>query len=294
MSVPKFRDERELKKAGLQLDPVTGEVAAIPQVVVWEMTDEQFEAHAARLSADQCATMIQEAKNQATRCFKRGAEWYYAAGRWLLWAKKKNAFAGWEGWVSFCQDECAISPTQASKYMKFASRFTPQDVAAFSFGDERFSLERALGYEDDSTGNALKQKRKAVPDAKGKAQVKKRNSDDDDETVTNEETTEPDGDNNVPGADQPIELEDNGGETEQGDEPTDDLADEEEKEFKEFEASIRKLTPKTKAVAIHHAMELLRDDLKGQEVDDELQETFGQIAQLAEELKGKNQQVKAA
>jgi hypothetical protein len=155
MSVAKFRDERELKKAGLQLDPVTGEVATIPLAVVWEMTDEEFDAHAAKFSAGQCATMIQEAKNQAIRCFKRGAEWYYAAGRWLLWAKKKNVFAGgWEAWVAFCQDECAISPAQASKYMKFASRFSPKEVAAFSFGDERFSLERALGYEDDSSEDA--------------------------------------------------------------------------------------------------------------------------------------------
>lgn len=172
MSVATFRNESELKKAGFQLDPVTGDVCKIPQQgVVWEMTDEEFAAHAATFSAGQCATMIQEAKDQAIRCFKRGAEWYYAAGRWLLWAKKKNVFVGgWEGWVAFCEDECAISPAQASKYMKFASRFTPQEVAAFSFGDERFSLERALGYEDDSTedgdnGNTQQQEGESSEDA---------------------------------------------------------------------------------------------------------------------------------
>lgn len=295
MSVAKFRDERELKKAGFHLDPVTGEVATIPLAVVWEMTDEQFEAHAAKFSAGQCAMMIQDAKNQAIRCFKRGAEWYYAAGRWLLWAKKQNVFAGgWEAWVAFCEDECAISPAQASKYMKFATRFTPQQVAAFSFADERFSLERALGYEDDSTANALKKKKKSVPDANGKAHVERPTFGDNDETVVNQEPTEPDGDNKEPDADQPTEIEDDGGETEQGDEATDDLADEEEREFKEFEESIRKLTPKTRAVAIQRQLEVLRDDLDGQEADEDLQEILDEIAQLAEELKGASKHVEAA
>ena len=68
--------------------------------------------------------------------------------------------------------------------------------------------------------------------------------------------------------------------------PTDPLAEAEEKDFKEWEESIRPLTPHVRAVAILHALELLRDDLQGQEVDEELQGTFTKIAQLAEELKG--------
>jgi hypothetical protein len=51
------------------------------------------------------------------------------------------------------------------------------------------------------------------------------------------------------------------------------------------------VTPKTRAVAIQHALELLRDELNEEEVDEELQLTFSQIAELAEELKGMNKHV---
>jgi len=80
---------------------------------------------------------------------------------------------------------------------------------------------------------------------------------------------------------------DDPGESEQDarDTPKDDLADEEAKEHKEHQEAIRKLTPKTRAVAIQHALELLRDDLNGEEIDEDLQRTLGEIAQLAEELK---------
>jgi hypothetical protein len=82
--------------------------------------------------------------------------------------------------------------------------------------------------------------------------------------------------------------EDGGDPTEADEQPADNLADEEEKELKAYQESIRKLTPKTRAVAIHHALELLREELDGEEVDEELQQTICQIAQLAEELKGLN------
>jgi hypothetical protein len=76
--------------------------------------------------------------------------------------------------------------------------------------------------------------------------------------------------------------------SDEGSQPSDDLADEENKELKAYQESIRTLTPKARAVAIHHSLELLREELDGEEVDEELQQTFGQIAQLAEELKGLN------
>lgn len=99
MSVIRFRNEDALIKSGHQLDPVTGEIAKIPQGVVWEMTDEEFAAHAASFNAAQCVEMIREAHKQVARCFKRGAEWYYAAGRWLAWVKKKTCtLVGLIGW----------------------------------------------------------------------------------------------------------------------------------------------------------------------------------------------------
>jgi hypothetical protein len=70
------------------------------------------------------------------------------------------------------------------------------------------------------------------------------------------------------------------------DKPTDDLAEEEEKELKEYQDALRQTSPKTRAVAIQHALELLRDELNAEEIDEELQQTFRQIAELVEELKG--------
>lgn len=88
-------------------------------------------------------------------------------------------------------------------------------------------------------------------------------------------------------APEPVEHDESEGEEPDSEEPPqDDLAEDAEKEFKEFEEMIRKLTPTTRAVAIHHALELLRDELSGDEIDDELQQTLSQIAQLAEEMKG--------
>ena len=84
----------------------------------------------------------------------------------------------------------------------------------------------------------------------------------------------------------PTEADEPNGEHE-GDEG-EDLADQEDKKHKAYQESIRKLTPKTRAVIIQHSLELLREELDGEEVDEELQQTFGQIAQLAEELKGLN------
>jgi hypothetical protein len=79
-----------------------------------------------------------------------------------------------------------------------------------------------------------------------------------------------------------------------GDEqPTDVLAEEEEKELKEWQDALRQQTPKTRAVAILHALELLRDELNAEDVDEELKTTFSQIAELAEELKGLNKQTDA-
>ena len=73
-------------------------------------------------------------------------------------------------------------------------------------------------------------------------------------------------------------------------EPAADLANEETKEHKEYQAKIRMKTPKDRAVAIQHSLELLRDDLSGEDVDEELQQIFGQIAALAEEMIGRSKQ----
>jgi hypothetical protein len=102
-------------------------------------------------------------------------------------------------------------------------------------------------------------------------------------------------DDELPAAPEPAEQGQYDGEESTPDEaPADDLADEEDKELKEYQESIRKLTPKTKAVAIHHALEQLRDELNGDEVDQELRQTLGEIARLAEELKGVSKTVEAA
>lgn len=66
------------------------------------------------------------------------------------------------------------------------------------------------------------------------------------------------------------------------------LEDEEDKDFKDYQAAIRKLTPLSKAVAIRNALELLLDDVIGEEIEEELQDTFDQIVELVEALGGLN------
>lgn len=193
MSTIRIRNEEELSNAGLQLDPTTGELATIPQGVVWEMTDDQFAAFAVSFSSTQCAAMIREALEQGLRCLKRGAEWYYAAGRWLSWVKEKQLY-GIEGWESFCEDHCKVSPSQAWKYREFAQRFTPQEIR--SFGDERFSLERALGY-------APKQSTEAPPSSTRKKATKAVMASQDDVAEDSEENADDDDGPRSPSDDKP-------------------------------------------------------------------------------------------
>jgi hypothetical protein len=94
-------------------------------------------------------------------------------------------------------------------------------------------------------------------------------------------------------ATEPTEQEEDGSDPEPEEQSTDALAEEEEKELKEWQDALRQQTPKTRAVAILHALEHLRDDLNEEEVDEELRQTFSQIAELAEELKGLNKQIDA-
>ena len=118
---------------------------------VWEMDHDQFGAFAAGFSGEQIAHLIREAHKQAVGCLKRGAEWYYAAGRWLGFVRNNHLY-GDNGWEAFCRKQCGLSPSQAWKYMTFAAQTDPATLTWASFANERFSLEKALGYKHKPTG----------------------------------------------------------------------------------------------------------------------------------------------
>jgi hypothetical protein len=143
MSTLKVKSETDLAKMGLQVDPVKNEARPIRQGVVWDMSLEEFNTFAAGFTGEQIADKIKEALDQGLSSLKRGAQWYYTAGRWLNFIKTNKLYPQ-DGWEAFCQT-VRLSPSQAWKYRTFAQRFTPQDVK--DFGAERFSLEGALGYQ---------------------------------------------------------------------------------------------------------------------------------------------------
>jgi len=64
--------------------------------------------------------------------------------------------------------------------------------------------------------------------------------------------------------------------------------DEGDTAFKKYQAALRQQTPLSRAVAIRNAVELLMEDVIGEQVEEELQDSFDQIAELAEALRGLN------
>jgi hypothetical protein len=276
MSVIKICNEDEPAHQGHELVPMKGEIDTVLHGLVWEMNDDQFAAFASQFNTAQCAAMIRDAHQQCLACFKRGAEWYYAAGRWLAWVKAKKLHEPYGGWEVFCKEECKISPSQAWKYKEFAERFKPEQIS--SFDGKRFSLERALGYE----GPAKKKKPSSkVTGTKQAPKVEQHEAEEEEQPTKAPESSKAT-------EAEPTDADDGGDPADAEAKPSNDLADQEGKELKAYQESIRKPTPKMRAVAILHALELLREELKGDEVDEELQQTFDQIAQLAEELKGLN------
>lgn len=149
-------------------EPITA-MTTVPTVIktiqVAEMPDDEFADYAAGFTAAQAAQIIKNAHTQGLLYVRRGAWWYYLAGRWLKYAEQTKLYGGHGDWENWCVTACGISRVTAGKYMKFYETHTAPTVK--SFGDERFNLDRVLGYGKKKTNTAQQQKAKAS-DAKAK------------------------------------------------------------------------------------------------------------------------------
>ena len=200
---------------------------------------------------------------------KMNAEDLWLMGQALAWAKKQKPHGGWEKWFK----SQGLKKTYVWQARTLHDKATLDEV-------EELGLTEALR----KFGVLVEKKPKPAEEKTTKVTPPT--------PASNDGATEPTDEDN--GGD-PTESEENADDNDpDGDEkPTDDLADEEEREFKAYQDALRQRTPKTRAVAIQHALELLRDDLDEEEIDEELQSTFGQIAELAEKLKGLSERANA-
>ena len=204
---------------------------------------------------------------------KMNAEDLWLMGQALQWAKNQKPHGGWEKWFK-------------SQGLKKTYVWLARTLHKEATLDE----VKELGVTEALRKFGVLTQKKAKPEA---ATVPDEALDEDanEPPDSNEKDTEPT--DEVDGTD-PAESEEDANDDSNGDEePTDDLAEEDEKELKAFQDALRQPTPKTSAVAILHALELLREELNAEEVDEELQQTLGQIAQLAAAMKGGSKETDA-
>lgn len=213
---------------------------------------------------------------------KKNAEDLWLMGQALAWAKPKVGHGKWEKWWKV-KGFKKTYVWQARKLHENAATLGEVKKLGLTEALLKFGV---VAQKKEKAGTTAASEKKAKDEPKGKAPSASKEAEG--PTVQDEDCDEPDPD------EEPTEQVEDCDEAGSDQQPNDHLADEEEREFKEFEASIRKMTPKARAVAIHHALELLRDELDKDEVDQELQQTLGQIAQLAEAMKGVSQHVETA
>lgn len=229
-------------------------------------------------SLDELAAYALEKQRQIIARDTKNGEDLWLMGQALEWAKKKFQYGVWEDWFK-SQGLKKTWVWQARTLHKNASL---DDVKELGM-TEALRKFKVLPEKKPQAGiKAVGGKKKEDEEAEGVAAS-------DQQAEEPSETSEPSEDSEKPTeASEPPEQDGGHEQDEADDQPSDDLAAEEDNELKAYQESIRTLAPKARAVIIHHALELLRDELDGEEVDEELQQTFGQIAQLAEELKGLN------
>lgn len=227
-------------------------------------------------SLDELATYALLKQDRIIARDKMNGEDLWLMGQALQWAKDKLPYGEWEQWW---------------KAKGFKKTYVWQ--ARTLHDKAKLDGVKELGLTEALRKFAVVAEKK--PQAGTKASGSKKNKTEINEAVptsnedTEKQTEQPDPSEEAQEqseAGEPNNDEEGGDSPSADDQPADSLADEEATELKEFQQSLRKLTPKTRAVAIQHTLELLRDELDGEEVDEELQQTFGQIAHLAEELKG--------
>lgn len=249
----------------------TPEIAPLGDLPDYEPTENS--------SLDELAAYALLKQNGIIASDKKNGEDLWLMGQALEWAKERLPHGEWEKWwkaKGFKKTYVWQARTLHNKAMleKVKELGLTEALRKFDVVPDRkpqAGTTKAAGDKTKKDDNT-----KATPAVNTK------------EVEEQAEAPEPSEDTEQPTEAPAKGSEDDGDPAEGNDQPSGDLADEEEKELKEYQAAIRKQSPKARAVVIQHALELLRDDLHGEEVDQELQKTFGQIAQLAEALKGLN------
>lgn len=181
-------------------------------------------------------------------------------GKVLLWAKARIPHGQWEKWLS----KHKFKKTWAWKACSLKETVTLNQVQGLGMTEAlvKYGIEKAKPKK--ATANPPTRKSKLPPQ---KSVFK----------LTDQS--------------EPVEDE-TGVEIDDGDETAEfvvnneqvDLADEEDQELKHYQSAIRKETPHTKAISIRNALERLGESLTVEDIDRDLRDTFGQIADLASKL----------
>lgn len=214
---------------------------------------------------------------------KMNAHDLWLMGQALSWAKPKVGHTKWEKWWK----DKGFKKTyvwQARKLHENAATLEEVKDLGVTEALVKFGVVAEKKEKPTAKGTPIK---KAAPSGTDEPS-------DHEEAAVNEEapTAEAESTETAPIQQEPNEQVQDEEEPEKA--PADELAEEEDKELREYQSSLRSLTPNTRAVAILHALELLRDDLNGSDVDTDLRSTFTQIAALAEQLKGPRQETECS
>ena len=197
----------------------------------------------------------------------QNAEDLWLMGQAMEWAFKKTPYGEWEKWCK-------------------AKGFRKTYVWQARTLHERAELEQvnALGLTEALRKFKVIPEKKAKADTATEADVVSKEQDHIKALPDSvEDASEPSSGNLAEGNEQPSNSVP---EPESAEQPIDQQAEEDEPgEIKAVKNGFGKQTPKTRAVVILHALESLLDDLNGQEIDEELQQTFCQIAEVAREMK---------
>ena len=236
-------------------------------------------------SLDELATYGLLKQGQIIARDRANAQDMWLMGRALRWAKAKVPHGSWEEWLRAKK----FKKTWAWKARTLSEATTLDKVKNLGLTEAlvRFGIDKPkpAQVKDQPKRNAKNeadtvQKTTTQPDTE-ESQLEQDEAPDDGTKgleLGEGPESEEDGPLNEEGPDEDL----HDGPSDQG------VDDEEDKDFKEYQAALRRQTPLSRAVAIRNALELILEDVIGESVEVELQDTFGQIAELAEALRGLN------
>ena len=133
-SKPKIT-ETEQHEVGLAVDTTSDTLVPLAQL------------DPANMTATALAAFVLQCHERGTQAVLTAAEWFWRAGNALIHAKESKKYGQHGDWEQWVRNKCKISPSQARKYKLWARQVNESEVK--SFANERFDLEKALGFRSN-------------------------------------------------------------------------------------------------------------------------------------------------